>query len=849
MSLRKKTAYILSGIFLALLAILMVFSWLYIMGSYGRLERDDARNEVLRARNVFDDNLENIDTVLKDWAWWDDSYNFMADRNEAFIASNLAPLVFENLRLSVILFLDTEGNPVYGKRYDPVSAGFLPPYPDLLERLPSILGARPVGESELGLSGVLALSEGTLLFAAEPILNSAAEGPPRGTMIMGRMLDEEEIARLAEISHQDLEISSIAGGQMPQDFEEAGAGLLGGEECVTLSPEPKRIAAYALIYDVFGEPSLIIKAELPRTIRQQGLDTLVWYAVLLFAAFIFFGAAMFLVVERMVLSRLARLSAEVTAIGENADTDARVSVEGRDEVSALASSINTMLDRVQRGEERFQSLIENALDIVVIIDREGKVTYESPSVQKVLGYERGYFLDRNAFALVHPDDLEMVIQAFSRLLLTPNGVVRLQFRYRENTGGWRYFEVIGYNMLDDPDVGGIVVNARDINEQFRARDRMSRLNRLFLSMGADADENIGRVVTCARDMLGVALAAYMRHGRGGYFIYTSETASPQPRAVEDASRYLAYDVIAKNLKEPVVIRDIASEGFVDTSPLAIRHKPKFFAAYPVAVAGRNRGCLFLMDSVREALEEDDLAALGTLAHILTIEEERMAFEQDIKDFVDVASHELKHPVTLMKGYALTLRDYADRLDEDQRHEFLNIINEGADRMNALIKELLDVSRIERGRLELKKRESSPSDLVSAAVEEMREKWPAYRFDLRIEGSPAIRPMDAEKIGRVLVLLMDNACEHSPPGSTIDLTVEDGDEGTLISVLDHGVGVPESERELIFERFHQVEDTLHRTSQGIGLGLYIAREIVNGHGGRIWHEHREGGGSIFRFTIP
>ena len=256
-----------------------------------------------------------------------------------------------------------------------------------------------------------------------------------------------------------------------------------------------------------------------------------------------------------------------------------------------------------------------------------------------------------------------------------------------------------------------------------------------------------------------------------------------------------------------------------------------------------------MDAARNSLDEDDKAALGTLAHVLSVEEERMALEQDIKDFLDVASHELRHPITLMKGYSLTLRDYGERLDEGQRREFLNIINEGADRMDALIKELLDVSRIERGRLEPKKRPAAPAEVVAATVEEMREKWPAYRFELHVSGSPAPREMDAEKIDRVLVILMDNACEHSPPGSTVDVAVEEGEEGVLVSVMDHGVGIPESERELVFERFHQVEDPLRRSTQGLGLGLYIAREIVQSHGGRIWHEHREGGGSIFRFTIP
>jgi len=849
LSLRRKTALILLGIFLVLLAVLCFSSWLFIMGSFGRLEHDDAVDEVLRARNVFEDDLRNIDTVLRDWAVWDDAYAFMADRNQYFISSNLTPGVFENLRLDVIAFLDTRGELVFGKRYDAASRGLLPLYPDLLPALEPVLGAtQDTGEGRPA-AGVLSLSEGPLLLAAEPILTSAGEGPPRGTLVMGRLLDEEEVLRLAEISHQDLDIVPVAGEGMPPDLERARARLLEGEDTVTLSPAAGRIAGYMLIEDLRGEPALVIKAELPRNIHRQGINTLLWYALFLLESFLLFGAAMFLVMERMVLSRLALLNSEVAAIGRSADAGARVGAEGKDEISHLASSINAMLDRLERSEERFQSLIENALDIVVIIDREGTVTYESPAVQRVLGYERGYFLARNAFELVHPDDLEKVMQTFTRLLLTPAGIERVAFRYRDSAGRWRHFEVLAYNMLEDPGVEGIVINARDVSDQARARERVSRLNRLFMGQVADSNRNMKNVVLAARELLEVDLAGYMRAGRGGYLLFTSEDASATPRPVEDADRYLAFDIIAKGLRGPVVIGDIASEGFVDTSPLAVRHRPRFFAGHPVTAGGRSRGCLFLMDKTRETLDEDDLSLLGTLAHVLSVEEERLAYEQGIKDFLDVASHELRHPITLMKGYALTLRDYGDRLEEGQRREFLDIVNQGADRMDALIKELLDVSRIERGRLELKKHLVAPAEVVAAAVGEMREKWPAYRFELRVEDSPAPRDLDPEKIDRLMVILMDNACEHSPPGSTIDVTVEERDEGLLVSVMDHGVGVPEGERELIFEHFHQVEDTLRRSSQGMGLGLYIAREIVQGHGGRIWHEHREGGGSIFRFTIP
>jgi signal transduction histidine kinase len=105
------------------------------------------------------------------------------------------------------------------------------------------------------------------------------------------------------------------------------------------------------------------------------------------------------------------------------------------------------------------------------------------------------------------------------------------------------------------------------------------------------------------------------------------------------------------------------------------------------------------------------------------------------------------------------------------------------------------------------------------------------------------------VADLLVILLDNAVSYSPPTSDVRIEAGPQDGGVVISVLDKGRGIPPKDRKTIFERFYQVEDSQHHSSTGMGLGLYIARQIVDGHGGRIWYEPREGGGSIFRFTLP
>jgi two-component system sensor histidine kinase KdpD len=124
-----------------------------------------------------------------------------------------------------------------------------------------------------------------------------------------------------------------------------------------------------------------------------------------------------------------------------------------------------------------------------------------------------------------------------------------------------------------------------------------------------------------------------------------------------------------------------------------------------------------------------------------------------------------------------------------------------------------------------------------------------RFNLEIAPELGTLRVDPVKLAQLLVILLDNAVKFSPPESPIDIEASVYDGDLLVSVKDRGSGIPMTETRKVFERFYQLEDALHHSSQGIGLGLYIAKKIVEAHGGEIWCELREGGGSVFSFILP
>ena len=226
---------------------------------------------------------------------------------------------------------------------------------------------------------------------------------------------------------------------------------------------------------------------------------------------------------------------------------------------------------------------------------------------------------------------------------------------------------------------------------------------------------------------------------------------------------------------------------------------------------------------------------------------RMNAEQ-LRDLIDIAAHEIRHPAAVLKGYAIMLLAYSDALDSDAVREALLAVNQASDRLAEMVDELLVTSSIERGRLELSLAQADAMKIIATAVEEMSVRGFDNQFNVHATGGTGL-VADADRIKHVLVILLDNAARYSGKGKMIDIRFEHRQSEGVFLVADEGPGIPEAHRARVFERFYQVEDTLHHSSPGLGLGLYIAGRIVDAHGGWIVANPRDEGGSVFSFGIP
>ena len=235
--------------------------------------------------------------------------------------------------------------------------------------------------------------------------------------------------------------------------------------------------------------------------------------------------------------------------------------------------------------------------------------------------------------------------------------------------------------------------------------------------------------------------------------------------------------------------------------------------------------------------------------------ELQALDQLKDQFITIAAHELRTPLTAIMGFSsmLTVQTRRGRGPElaDWQQEAINEIDEASGRMNALVKDLLDVTRIQAGRLEL---DLAPLDLVAIVrrcIARFQLSTEHHTFTVEVPEASVLLQADGPRLEQVFGNLLSNAIKYSPEGGPIAITIRvDQEAGQAeVCIKDAGIGIPAEQQPQLFERFVRASNVHHYHITGTGLGLYVCRELVERHGGHIWFESTEGVGTTFFITLP
>jgi two-component system sensor histidine kinase/response regulator len=257
---------------------------------------------------------------------------------------------------------------------------------------------------------------------------------------------------------------------------------------------------------------------------------------------------------------------------------------------------------------------------------------------------------------------------------------------------------------------------------------------------------------------------------------------------------------------------------------------------------------------RERREQDEEQMRRIQAELEKTNEDLRRRNEEIQNFYHTLSHELKTPLTSAKEFISIVMDgLAGPLNETQL-EYLGIAKEGCDQLGICMNDLLDATRLDTGKLRLEFKPAALEVLVQRAVTAFGPAAARKQISLRMEVQPGLPkvPLDEHRIGQVISNLVSNALKYTSAGGEIVIQAGlacSSSELLQVSVSDTGCGIPREDQERVFERLYQVKAGDAATGQGVGLGLYLCRELVQLHGGRIWVESAPGKGSVFCFVLP
>lgn len=529
--------------------------------------------------------------------------------------------------------------------------------------------------------------------------------------------------------------------------------------------------------------------------------------------------------------------------------DNRKLVEDLQKSNRLISTANEELrleitDR-ERAEELY-SILANSSPVGVYIAERGRFRFVNSQFQKYIGFSEEELFDKETLNLVYPADREAVrynaIQMLKGRRSTP-----YEFRAIVHSGEvrWAMETVTSVTYRGKRATLG---NFMDITERKRAEEALRESEKRFRELADLLPQAVWET-----DVMG-NFTFVNRHGFlsfgyspgeiiGSFSALNVFLPEDRDRVRKDLQRVLAGEQLAG--REYTVVR---KDG--GTFPVVVYAAPIFQRGQRVGLRG------FALDITERKrmqceLEERSELLLAQQQQLLDKTEEVARANQLKSQFLANMSHELRTPLNAIIGFSeLMLDEVPGKINEDQKQCLADSL-QSSRHLLSLVNEVLDLSKIESGRLEFRQEEVALTEALESLTRTMMPILTPRQQSLDVsleEGLPPIRA-DKDRLGQVLLNLLDNASKFTPSGGQLRVEASRDGDWCRISVIDSGIGIQKADQERIFEPFTRLDNPLGRQRGGTGLGLTLVKQIVEKCGGRIWVDSEYGQGSRFIFTLP
>ncbi len=465
-------------------------------------------------------------------------------------------------------------------------------------------------------------------------------------------------------------------------------------------------------------------------------------------------------------------------------------------------------ESLKKSEEKWRSLGENAPNIIMLVDRDMRIEFINHVVP---GLAIEDVIGKSIFEYIGPNYHESIRKIVDRVFQTGEGDCYEAIGTGPD-GNTSWYETKIGSIKHDGRVTGVIQITSDITERKIAEKEIRNLAKF-------PSENPNPVMRISRD---------------GVIVYSNE-----PGLVLLKNRGID---IGKTI--PNEFKKLIKEVYESNQNTSMEYtsigRTYSYALSPVKDGGYVN--VYAMDITEKTKAEEKIKKQNIQLKKL----------DDLKsNFLNITTHELRTPMAAIKGYVqMLLKQTLGELTDEQKKS-LEVVLRNTDRLDNLIEDILDISRLESGTMKFIPEKTDISKMIFEATETMKSTADPKNIQIDIISKDKIPELiiDQDRIKQVIMNLVENAIKFSPHDSKVNVRVRKLDNDVLFEIQDYGRGISKSKQKKVFETFYQVDSGMDRKYGGAGLGLPISRGIVLTHGGRMWVESKVGAGSTFRFTLP
>ncbi len=505
----------------------------------------------------------------------------------------------------------------------------------------------------------------------------------------------------------------------------------------------------------------------------------------------------------------------------------------------------------QRAEEKFRDLLDSAPDAMVIVNEKGNIELINRQTEKLFGYPREQLIGKPVELLI-PHDFRNRHEQHRKNYsnephVRPMGAGLELFGLKQDKT--KFPVEISLSPLHTEKGTLISAAIRDISEKKRVETELNNSKRELetlykkLELSYEELENSYAELVRARKRLA--------ENRTRFLINT------MPHIVASATPDGALDYANRHLMDftGLTFDELKGWGWAnciysaDIERLTIAWRHSLETGKPLQMEFRlvNSAGVPVWHFAKVIPHSDEKGEITVwIATITDIHEHKLS-EEKKDDFIGIASHELKTPLTSAKAYIQLLENQLSENGSPEAFLYVKRANASIERLNELISDLLDISKIQHGKLAYTFSEFDFNGMVDETIEYVRQTSPRHAIIKTGTACPLITG-DKERLRQVCINLLTNAVKYSPNAMRIDVNIQSDAHKITVSVTDYGIGIPESDLEKVFERYYRVKNA-GAYYQGMGIGLYISAEIIHRHHGEIWATSKLGEGSTFYFNLP